>query len=67
MRSTGERDDLVAAIQRLRQGIGSLNREGRERLSAAFDTVNGHFQRLFTHLFGGGHGRTAADRFRRSA
>jgi chromosome segregation protein len=51
---TGERDDLVAAIQRLRQGIQSLNREGRERLMAAFDTVNGHFQRLFTHLFGGG-------------
>ena len=49
-----ERDDLVAAIQRLRQGIGSLNREGRERLLAAFGTVNAHFQRLFTHLFGGG-------------
>ena len=49
-----ERDDLIQAIQRLRQGIGSLNREGRERLTAAFDTVNGHFQRLFTHLFGGG-------------
>src|SRR5690606_36655637 len=28
---TGERDDLIAAIQRLRQGILSLNREGRER------------------------------------
>jgi chromosome segregation protein len=50
----GERDDLVAAIQRLRQGIGSLNREGRERLLVAFEVVNGHFQRLFTHLFGGG-------------
>ena len=50
----GERDDLVAAIQRLRQGIASLNREGRERLSAAFGTVNAHFKRLFTHLFGGG-------------
>jgi chromosome segregation protein len=49
-----ERDDLVAAIQRLRQGIASLNREGRERLSAAFGTVNAHFKRLFTHLFGGG-------------
>ncbi|MCB1494809.1 MAG: chromosome segregation protein SMC [Bauldia sp.] len=50
----GERDDLVGAIHRLRQGIGSLNREGRERLLAAFGTVNSHFQRLFTHLFGGG-------------
>ena len=51
---TGERDDLIAAIHRLRQGISGLNREGRERLMAAFDTVNEHFKRLFTHLFGGG-------------
>ena len=49
-----ERDDLVEAIKRLRQAIGSLNREGRERLLAAFDVVNNHFQRLFTTLFGGG-------------
>jgi chromosome segregation protein len=51
---TAERDDLVEAIKRLRQGILSLNREARERLLASFATVNGHFQRLFTELFGGG-------------
>ena len=50
----GERDDLIEAIRRLRQGIQSLNREGRERLLAAFDQVNEEFKRLFTHLFGGG-------------
>ncbi|MBP0580110.1 chromosome segregation protein SMC [Labrys sp. LIt4] len=49
-----ERDDLVEAIKRLRQAIAGLNREGRERLLAAFDVVNGHFQRLFQTLFGGG-------------
>ena len=49
-----ERDDLAEAIKRLRQAIVSLNREGRERLLAAFGVVNGHFQRLFTTLFGGG-------------
>ena len=49
-----EKDDLEAAIAKLRQGISKLNAEGRERLMAAFDVVNGHFQRLFTHLFGGG-------------
>ncbi len=49
-----ERDDLVEAIKRLRQAIGSLNREGRERLLAAFDVVNAHFKRLFATLFGGG-------------
>ncbi len=51
---TAERDDLVAAIGRLRQGIQSLNREGRERFLAAFEQVSTHFQQLFTKLFGGG-------------
>jgi len=49
-----ERDDLVEAIKRLRQGIQSLNREARERLLASFEVVNGHFKRLFVELFGGG-------------
>ena len=49
-----ERDDIVEAIKKLRQAIQGLNKEGRERLLAAFDVVNGHFQKLFTHLFGGG-------------
>ncbi|HEY9538348.1 MAG TPA: chromosome partitioning protein ParA, partial [Kiloniellaceae bacterium] len=49
-----ERSDLVNAIARLRQGIASLNREGRERLLAAFEAVNTHFQELFVRLFGGG-------------
>jgi chromosome segregation protein len=49
-----ERADLVAAIERLRQGIASLNREGRERLLAAFTKVDEEFQKLFIRLFGGG-------------
>jgi chromosome segregation protein len=51
---TAERDDLVEAIKRLRQGIQNLNREARERLLASFETVNNHFKHLFTELFGGG-------------
>jgi chromosome segregation protein len=51
---TRERDDLVEAIKRLRQGIQSLNREARERLLTSFEVVNGHFKRLFVELFGGG-------------
>ena len=49
-----EREDIIEAIRKLRAGIQGLNREGRERLLAAFDVVNEQFQRLFTHLFGGG-------------
>jgi len=49
-----ERSDLIAAIARLRQGISSLNKEGRERLLEAFEKVNSHFSELFVRLFGGG-------------
>ncbi len=52
-----EKTDLEEAIRKLRAGIGSLNREGRERLLAAFDTVNANFTTLFTTLFGGGEAR----------
>ena len=45
---------MTEAIKRLRQAIGNLNREGRERLNAAFGVVDGHFRRLFATLFGGG-------------
>jgi len=51
---TTERDDLVEAIKRLRQGIQNLNREARERLLASFEVVNNHFKHLFSELFGGG-------------
>jgi chromosome segregation protein len=49
-----EKDDLVQAITKLRAGISSLNREGRQRLLDAFGTVNEKFGELFTQLFGGG-------------
>jgi chromosome segregation protein len=53
----GERADLDGAIQRLRRGIQSLNREGRERLIASFEKVNANFQLLFTKLFEGGEAK----------
>jgi chromosome segregation protein len=49
-----EKDDLVAAIAKLRQGISQLNREARERLQNAFTLVNERFQVLFKRLFNGG-------------
>ncbi len=49
-----ERDDLLAAISRLRQGIAELNREGRARLQKSFHAVNTVFQETFKRLFGGG-------------
>ncbi len=49
-----EKTDLEEAIRTLRNGIASLNREGRERLLTAFEQVNSNFTMLFKHLFGGG-------------
>lgn len=54
-----EREDLIQAIAELREGIEKLNTEARERLMNAFDTVNGHFKRLFTQLYGGGSAHLA--------
>jgi chromosome segregation protein len=52
-----EKSDLEEAIRKLRVGISSLNREGRERLITAFEQVNRNFTQLFTHLFGGGEAK----------
>jgi chromosome segregation protein len=54
---TADRDDLTGAIERLRRGISSLNKEGRERLLDSFEKVNTNFQLLFTRLFEGGEAR----------
>ncbi|WP_066725384.1 chromosome segregation protein SMC [Sphingomonas pituitosa] len=54
-----ERDELIQAVHRLRGSIGTLNREGRQRLLAAFEAVDQHFRRLFTTLFNGGQAHLA--------
>ncbi len=57
--TAAEKAELDTAIARLRGSIGSLNREGRQRLQAAFQAVDGHFRTLFTDLFGGGEAQLA--------
>ncbi len=49
-----EREDCDSAIRKLRTAIGNLNREARQRLLDAFETVNNNFSNLFTRLFNGG-------------
>ncbi|MEO1312314.1 MAG: chromosome segregation protein SMC, partial [Pseudomonadota bacterium] len=49
-----EKADLEEAVGKLRHGIANLNREGRQRLLAAFEEVNANFSVLFATLFGGG-------------
>ena len=57
--NAAERDELGEAVNRLRGSIGTLNREGRQRLLAAFEAVDAHFRRLFTTLFNGGQAHLA--------
>ncbi|MBO9516578.1 MAG: chromosome segregation protein SMC [Porphyrobacter sp.] len=57
--SVAEQAELAEAVNRLRGSIGNLNREGRERLRAAFEEVDGHFRQLFTRLFEGGQAHLA--------
>ncbi|NNU15129.1 AAA family ATPase [Parvularcula sp. ZS-1/3] len=49
-----ERSDCEAASSQLQTAVNAINREGRQRLLAAFEAVDGHFRELFTSLFGGG-------------
>lgn len=57
--AAAERDELIQAVHRLRGSIGTLNREGRQRLLTAFEAVDQHFRRLFTTLFNGGQAHLA--------
>jgi chromosome segregation protein len=57
--NVAEQAELIEAVHRLRGSIGNLNREGRERLRAAFEAVDGHFRVLFTRLFQGGQAHLA--------
>ncbi len=52
-----ERNDLDGAIQRLKKGIQTLNREGRDKLLESFDKVSRNFERLFAELFQGGEAK----------
>jgi chromosome segregation protein len=49
-----DKDDLNSAIAKLRDGVDQINLEGKERLAAAFEEVQGHFKVLFEALFDGG-------------
>lgn len=47
-------EDLNEAITTLENAIRKIDAQTRERLSKTFETVNGHFGRMFPELFGGG-------------
>ena len=50
-----DRQDLVTAIIKLKEGISELNQKGREKLLEAFEKVNRKFNEVYTKLFNGGN------------
>ncbi|MBO9676873.1 MAG: chromosome segregation protein SMC [Acidovorax sp.] len=50
-------EDLTLAMNTLEDAIKKIDGETRELLSGTFDTVNGHFGRMFPELFGGGQAK----------
>ncbi len=48
-----EKEDLHAAISKLRSAIQQLNREGRARLLESFKQVNSYFSEVVLHLVWG--------------
>jgi len=46
--------DLTTALETLEAAIRRIDRETQDLLHATFETVNGHFARMFPALFGGG-------------
>jgi chromosome segregation protein len=49
--------DLTEAMNTLEDAIKKIDNETRELLGSTFETVNGHFGRMFPELFGGGNAR----------
>ena len=52
-----DRQDLVSAINKLKESIAELNQKGRERLLEAFEKVNRKFNEVYTKLFNGGNAK----------
>ena len=49
--------DLVEAMNTLEDAIKKIDNETRDLLGSTFETVNGHFGRMFPELFGGGNAK----------
>ncbi len=50
-------EDLTLAMNTLEDAIRKIDGETRTLLSGTFETVNGHFGRMFPELFGGGQAK----------
>ncbi len=51
---TTQRQDLLDSISQTGEAIRKIDKTTRERFAEAFESINRHFEKTFTTLFGGG-------------
>jgi chromosome segregation protein len=51
---TNQKQDIEQSIADTTRAIHEINRRSREKFREAFEAINGHFQKVFAKLFGGG-------------
>jgi chromosome segregation protein len=51
---TKQQDDLLSSVASLEDTIRKINRSTKQRLTDAFEALNGKFKEVFSTLFGGG-------------
>jgi chromosome segregation protein len=51
---SGQKKDLLATLEQLKEAINRIDATSRERFKQTFDVVNEKFQAVFPRLFGGG-------------
>jgi chromosome segregation protein len=48
---SGQREDILQAMESLRETISEIDNSATEKLTSAFEAVRGHFVEVFRHLF----------------
>ena len=49
-----QHEDLVKALNELEKAIRKIDKETKDRFKEIFESVNGHLQKMYPRLFGGG-------------
>lgn len=58
---TGQREDILRAVDSLKQIIKDMDKTIRLRFKESFDQAVVYFERIFSELFGGGHAQLRLD------
>ena len=56
---TEQREDIRRSTDELNSIIADTDRVIKKRFNDSFDQITGHFEKIFTEFFGGGHAKSA--------